>query len=606
MARLVKIEETIELPHPRAAVWPILARTDWLNRAIGLPPVKYLVEPLPEGGSKVTAHAKILGLPLAWQEFPFEWTEPEFYQVRRVFHFGAVVESVLGLRLHETKNGCAIKSFGHFKTKNIFGAAFVQRVIGPKTLRDLRVLIRHVGEHLAGEQTAAMPNLPRSNVNLAVLDESLKKLRAENFTASQVAQLRGFLVSAADVELSHIRPFAIARSWRADRWEVLKIFLHATRAGRLNLRWEVLCPNCRATRLPRNATLANLATTAHCDVCNIRFDAEFDKSVELKFSVHPSVRVCDEQTFCLVGPGARPHIAAQIHLEPNERRAWPLPATSRALRLRSVQVRASAELPTDAVEISCAPEKFELKPSETTFLVRNPNPFPVQVALESHAGDDDILTAARVTNWQEFRDLFATEVISPTERVMVGSQVVLFTDLRGSTAMYANIGDAPAYALVRDHFKILHDVIAAHHGGVVKMIGDAVMAVFSDLTEGLNAALAMHSQIEKMNSAQKIKLRLKCALHAGPCLAVNANDRLDFFGSVVNLAARLVEKCEGGDLVVADDVFQRAETQNFLRVTQHSAVADKEQFNGFSAPIRVWRIAMPAGGYPSSLGEEKD
>ena len=78
MAGLVKIEETVDLPLPRAAVWPMLAKTDWINRAVGLPPVKYHVEPLPEGGSKVIARAKILGLPLVWQEFPFEWTEPEF------------------------------------------------------------------------------------------------------------------------------------------------------------------------------------------------------------------------------------------------------------------------------------------------------------------------------------------------------------------------------------------------------------------------------------------------------------------------------------------------------------------------------------------------
>ena len=595
MAGLVKIEETIELPHPRAAVWPILARTDWLNRAIGLPPVKYTIEPLPEGGSKITARAKMLGLPLVWQEFPFEWTEPEFYQVRRIFLAGALVETVMGLRLRETKTGCAIESFGHFKTRNFFGTALVRNVIGPKTMRDLRTLIRHVGEHLAGQQPTVMPNLPRAEANLPALDEGLKKLRAEKLSDPLLAKLRGLLVSAADVELSHLRPFTVARHWRADRWEVLKIFLHATRAGLFNLRWEVLCPNCRSTRLPRTASLTDLARTAHCDVCNIRFDAEFDQSVELKFSVHPGIRPCDEQNFCLVGPGARPHIAAQIHLEPNERRAWPLPVTARDLRVRSVQVKETAALPAHGVEVVCAPEKFAFKDSDTAFFVHNPNPFPVQVALESGAGDDEILTAARVTNWQEFRDLFATEVISPTERVMVGSQIVLFTDLRGSTAMYSSIGDAPAYALVRDHFKILHDVIAAHHGGVVKTIGDAVMAVFSDLTEGLQAARTMHTQIEKMNAVNKTKLRLKSALHAGPCLAVNANDRLDFFGSVVNLAARLVEKCEGGDLVVADEIFRRADTQAFLRATQHSAVADKESFTGFPEPIRVWRIAMPVG-----------
>lgn len=594
MPRLVKIEETVELPQPREAVWPILAKTDWLNRAVGLPPVKYEVEPLPEGGSKVTARAKILGLPLVWREFPFEWSEPEFYQVRRVFLSGALTEALMGLRLRETKTGCAIELFGHFQTKNLFGVALVRHVIGPKTMRDMRALIRHVGEHLAGQQRAVMPRLPVTPAkNSTALETGLKQLRAENFSALLVKRFSALLTESADVELSHIRPFTVAKNWRADRWDVLKLFLHATRAGLLNLRWEVLCPNCRATRAPRTSSLADLARTAHCDVCNIRFDAEFDKSVELKFSVHPAVRPCDEQTFCLVGPGARPHLAAQICLEPNERREWILPMTTRDLRVRSVQVKTIAELPSAGVEIICNPEKFEFINSDTPFSIRNPNPFPVQVALESGAGDDEILTAARVTNWQEFRILFSTEVISPTEQVVVGSQVVLFTDLRGSTALYSSIGDPSAYALVRDHFKILHDAVSANHGGVVKTIGDAVMAVFSNLTEAFAAARAMHEQIAKMNSTQKVQLQLKSALHVGPCLAVNANDKLDFFGSVVNLAARLVERSEGGDLVVADETFRRVETQDFLREIQQSAVADQQQFTGFPEPIRIWRITMP-------------
>jgi class 3 adenylate cyclase len=595
MPRTVKIMETVELPHPRAAVWPILAKTDWVNRAIGLPPVKYEVLPLPEGGSQVTGRANFFGLPLAWREFPFEWTEPEFYQVRRIFLGGPLAEAVLGLRLRETGTGCAVEIFADFQPRNFLGTFLAKKIIGPKSLRDMRALVRHVGAHLAGQSPTVMPNLATSATNVVALQRGLEKLRAEKIPAPLVAKFSALLTDAADVELSHLRPFAVARRWRAERWAVLKLFLHATRAGLLNLRWEVLCPNCRATRLPRTASLADLASTAHCDVCNIRFDAEFDKSVELKFSVHPNIRPCEEQTFCLIGPGARPHIAAQIYLEPNEKRAWTLPATKRELRLRSVQVNETAALPAEAGEIICAPEKFEFKNSGSGFLVRNPNPFPVQVALESGADADEILTAARVTNWQEFRDLFSTEVISPTECVTVGAQVVLFTDLRGSTALYSDIGDAPAYALVRDHFKILHDVISAHHGGVVKTIGDAVMAVFSDLSEALAAARDMHEALSKMNATQKVRLQLKSALHVGPCLAVNANDKLDFFGSVVNLAARLVDSGEGDDLVLADEVFRRDETQHFLREIPPTAKADEQRFTGFPEPIRIWRVKLITG-----------
>ena len=602
MPDLVKIEETLELPHPRAAVWPILARTDWINRAVGLPPVKYDINPLPEGGSEITARAKIFGIKLEWREFPFEWTDPEFYQVRRIFSSGPFAESLTGIRLKETSAGCAVEIFAHFTPRNAFGKFLARKILGPKTMRDMRVLVSDVGKFLSGQQRTAMSNLPVTATDPAALGEGMKKLHGKNLPF--VNKLREFLAESSDVELCRIRPFTVARKWDADRWDVLKLFLHATRAGLLNLSWEVLCPNCRTAPPGRITSLAQLASAAHCDVCNIKFDAEFDKSVELKFSVHPTVRPCVEQIFCLIGPGAKPHIASQIFLEPGQRREWNLPAVKHSFRLNSPQVRESAAfwsvesaLSGFDAEIVCAPEKFALRitPPQNDrkkVFVFNPNPFPVQLALQEANWDVDILTAARVTNWQEFRDLFAREVVSPDEDVTVGSQVVLFTDLRGSTALYSSIGDAPAYALVRDHFKILHDVVAAQHGSVVKTIGDAIMAVFSNLPEALAATREMHEQLSRVNSKENARLQLKSGIHAGSCLAVNANDKLDFFGTTINLAARLVSHCNGDDLVLTDEIYLRAETQKFLSAIGQTGISGTENFTGFPSPVKFWRIPV--------------
>jgi class 3 adenylate cyclase len=604
MPNLVKIEETVELPHSCAAVWPILAKTDWINRAIGLPPVNYEVRPLPEGGSHVTARAKILGQKVVWQEFPFEWSEPKFYQVRRIYLGGPLAEGVLGLRLRETATGCAVEIFAHLLPRNAFGAFLAHFIVGPKSLRDMRRLVRHVGKHLSGQERTAMPKLPVAPANQIVLAAGLKKLRAQNLPEALVDKLDKMLVESADVELSHIRPFTVARRWRAERWDVLKLFLHATRAGLLNLSWEVLCPNCRSTRMAPTNSLAQLARTSHCDVCNIKFDAQFDESVELKFSVSPALRPCDEDTFCLVGPGGKPHIVSQMVVASGQTRVWDLPVIKKFHRFRSLQVKNSAAvwsvqsaLTAFDAEIICAPERFELKvaprkTSESVVRVTNPNPFPIQIALEEGLWDEDVLTAARVTNWQEFRDLFAREVISPVEQVTVGFQVVLFTDLRGSTAIYTDIGDAPAYALVRDHFKILHDVVAKNHGGVVKTIGDSVMAVFSDLPEALAAARQMHEQLLRTNTDRDTRLLLKSALHAGSCLAVNANDKLDFFGTTVNLAARLVERGQGDDLVMTDELYRRGETQKFLGEIGQTGISGEERFTGFPNPVKVWRIPV--------------
>src|SRR5690242_11357356 len=98
---MIQIESRHELAFPREAVWPILSKTDWLNRALRIPPVAYEVQPRPEGGSWVTARAKILGREMRWRELPFEWLEPEYYHVRRIFETGPFTEGIMGMTLEE-------------------------------------------------------------------------------------------------------------------------------------------------------------------------------------------------------------------------------------------------------------------------------------------------------------------------------------------------------------------------------------------------------------------------------------------------------------------------------------------------------------------------
>ncbi len=164
---------------------------------------------------------------------------------------------------------------------------------------------------------------------------------------SPIARFTDWLRSVPDVELTHIRPKVLARIWKADTWETLRLMLLAAHGGLLQFRWEILCPNCRSSRAPLTTSLAELNREAHCDVCQIRFDAEFDKSVELKFTVHPSVRKISDQTFCLAGPGGKPHVLRQLLLQPGEMRDWKWPADCAGLRLRSPQVKQPLVCDTD-------------------------------------------------------------------------------------------------------------------------------------------------------------------------------------------------------------------------------------------------------------------
>ena len=92
MPAAITTESFHEIAFPPEAVWPILSKTDWVNRSTGLPPVQYDIRALPEGGSVVNARARMVGMDLRWRENPFEWVEGQFYRVHRQFDRGPLVE----------------------------------------------------------------------------------------------------------------------------------------------------------------------------------------------------------------------------------------------------------------------------------------------------------------------------------------------------------------------------------------------------------------------------------------------------------------------------------------------------------------------------------
>ena len=607
MEQIIHFRSEHDLPFPRELVWPVLSNTDWFNRALGLPAVQYEFQARAEGGSSTIARARIAGLEIVWQELPFEWLEPEFYRVRRILQRGPFREAIVALELQPQTSGTRVIISSEVLPRNALGKLVAEKILFPKTRHDVHRIMRHVEEFLRGQKHVALPRLTTHPVNEVALRSGLDKLRHIDLASDRIDLLERLIRESADVELTHIRPFAIAKKWDSDRWDVLALFLHATECGLLDFRWEILCPNCRSSRNQLVHSLSGISRTSHCDVCQIEFDAEFDKSVELKFAVNQAIRPRQEQTYCLAGPGGKPHVISQVWLQPGEERPWKLPTLTRPLRLRSPQVKGSRtldpeefrELRPALIRTNASGFEIEYGPqstSDNSVRVHNPNPFPVVLSLDQVGWSEDILTAARVTNWQEFRDLFAHEVISPAEDITVGSQVVLFTDLRGSTAMYRSIGDAPAYALVRDHFAILTDVVRSHHGTVVKTIGDAVMACFSRVDEALEAVRDMNRKLAE--GIRTVPLTLKASLHAGPCLAVNANDRLDFFGTTINLAARMISCCKGGDLVVSDELYHRPEMREFVSQYTTAPEPSDVRLRGFNDPRRIWRVEL---GLPKTL-----
>ncbi|MFO0702826.1 MAG: adenylate/guanylate cyclase domain-containing protein, partial [Candidatus Andersenbacteria bacterium] len=185
---------------------------------------------------------------------------------------------------------------------------------------------------------------------------------------------------------------------------------------------------------------------------------------------------------------------------------------------------------------------------------------------------------------QTFRDLFKTESIPAENGLEFKSLTLLFTDLKGSTEMYRRLGDFKAYALVREHFALLKKLVNASGGAVVKTIGDAIMASFADPADALEAAIDMHKEISSVGMDQD--LMLKIGIHAGPCIAVELNERLDYFGQTVNIAARVQGVAEAGEIVTSDSVLESPEVRALVKkaklVDSRGAAALKGVSDNFS------------------------
>jgi class 3 adenylate cyclase len=84
---------------------------------------------------------------------------------------------------------------------------------------------------------------------------------------------------------------------------------------------------------------------------------------------------------------------------------------------------------------------------------------------------------------------------------------------------------------------------------------------------------------------------LKVGLHAGPCIVVTLNHRLDYFGGTVNIASRLSGLAQGNDLIISHAVLEEPEANRVI--TTFPALVDEEvELRGLTGSIHVHRIVF--------------
>ncbi len=535
-------------------LWPLVSDTNRFNRDTDVPTISQTPR---LAGALQNAYQLLelrrFGVPVAWEEEPFEWVRPYRFGVVRRYQRGPVGEMrVLAELTPQPQGGTRLVYSVSAKPRNLFGYIAIPAQVGILSARSFDLAFRRYDAAAAAAHTpeASALDLPNRK-NLAPGGRArLSRARQSLITGGSDAALVDLLVTlieeADDMALFRLRPYAVADFWEQPRRPVLELFLHATRAGLLNFRWDLLCPLCRGTRNGVSA-LSEVRAEVHCDSCNIDFTVNFDRQVELTFRPNPAIRATPDSTYCVGGPQVTPHIVAQQLLRPGTRREFKLELEEGRHRLRTRGLPGGQFLvagPGGAGE-AVLRATDEPWPSAEWNIARdclvtfdNATTEPQLFILERTAWSDQAVTAAEVTGLQVFRDLFANEALRPGEKISVGTLTVLFTDLRESTRLYRESGDAVAFGHVMNHYDVLREAITAEDGALVKTIGDAVMAVFRRPAPALRAAFKAQAVLANP-PAGLLPLKLKAGIHTGPAVAVTLNDRLDYFGSTVNLTARL-------------------------------------------------------------------
>lgn len=435
---------------------------------------------------------------------------------------------------------------------------------------------------------------------------------------------------APDRELCRINALAFAANHQVDEDDVIAAFLHGARLGIFDMSWNILCPACGGV-LDSGATLKTVKQAEYrCVLCARGYEPTLDEIVEVTFTISPRVRKIaahDPETLPWLEYYRQIFWSSGVDLPDNQTLAkWVKENTldSRELSAGEKMVL-SLQLPEGEVdmfdpvlhislhlEIKGEPAResqslsFVMTRDHAAEETVQLHPGPLKLTMENRSNkralpaiwvvSDKIhefinkrrpfLTAKRLLTNQTFRDIHRTDALDVNQRLKITSLTFLFTDLKGSTELYERVGDLAAYDLVRAHFQILNEIVASERGAVVKTIGDAVMATFPTPDRAMAAALKMREALKDL----KGDLLLKIGIHEGPCLAVSLNDRQDYFGRTVNIAARVQGLATSRSIFATRPVVTDSQASRLLQLNGIAATPEKRSLRGIANQVEIFEI----------------
>jgi class 3 adenylate cyclase len=450
-----------------------------------------------------------------------------------------------------------------------------------------------------------------------------------------VAAIEELVRDAPDQQLSRVNVLDFAAKTGIDEERAIAAFLHAARLGLFELSWNVLCPSCGGV-LDASTTLKSVNKAEyHCAWCAAGYALTLDEIVEVTFTVSRRVRriaahdpnelpfaeyfrqifwssaidlpddldrLIQEITLDTVEipPGGKAQLSLQLPADLDFVIILdPVTHTTQFLDVKGEPTYERQSLSLVFDQVRAPTETVKLRPGPLRLSLENHTETRVLPGLWIAGGKLEellrrrkpFLTAKRLLTNQVFRDFYGADTMDVHQRLKITSLTFLFTDLRGSTELYERVGDLAAFDLVSAHFQILNEIVAAEAGAVVKTSGDAVMATFATPDRAVAAALRMREAMRSLNDSHRDnKLLLKIGIHEGPCLAVVLNDRQDYFGRTVNIAARVQGLADSRLILATGPVVAHPKAMSLLETSGLKPVAQSRALRGIADEVAVYEI----------------
>ncbi|MEY3015582.1 MAG: hypothetical protein RIT45_4317, partial [Pseudomonadota bacterium] len=497
------------------ACWALFSDTDRINRVAGLE-MRFVEQALQTGHVAVQGRARSLGVPLRWDEQPYEWRENERYSVRRTFHGGPASAYSVHVTLTPIDAGTRIDYEVEVTPRNTLTRALVKIDLGAVTRPALERTLRRAVAALDGTVGSFEHAPPPLS---AAAERRLERALAQ-LPTDVAARLRTFLAEAPLAEQQEIAPLRLARRWALEPDDVLRAMLQLVPAGVLELRWKLRCPSCRVGKHSSPKLRAG-PLQVHCPSCNIPYDGSLPDALIASFRPHPEVRAIDLPIRCIGSPARTPHIVAARNVEPGAEEVLEVALLPGRYRLRTLPDRGSASLQVrpdrqaialdlDLLQHGVEPPLLRAAPGRLTLFLRNRSGDALRLLVERHDAEPDVCTVGRLLELPDALELLPPELLGEDLMVRATSGVVL-------AARVAQGGEDAAEAL--------RAALMAYEPDLAITRGDVVLATFASAARAVEAAALVEGATH-----------LGAGLAAGPLLRLEQLEQVMPVGGTVDRA----------------------------------------------------------------------